>query len=338
MKIDYSDFNENDFAADENFQQWVLSPNEENNSYWQAWLIENPERRSYIEEARELVLLMEFKPTYLSESEIEKMRMGYKNSIRKSNTILKIWNFNSFIKIIAAVALLFVTVYILQDWYHQQRQYESYQVKNGLKLQIILPDGSKVWLNGGSTLTHRKHFETGTDKIVTFTGEAFFDVNDAADGEFEVRTNNIIIKSNKAAFNVQNYSEDENAIITVVSGKVFFRQNNALDKPELTLKEGDQLSFYKNTQKTKVSPANLLKESSWKEGKLVIEKERLKVVAKKLERWYGAEIQVKSGEACLVSCTIENETLDTVFLLLEKKFSLNRKQDAGKFILEMECE
>lgn len=336
MKLDYSEFNENDFAADENFQQWVLSPNEENDSYWHDWLIENPSRKNYVEEARELVLLMEFKPLYIPEIQLDEIKRGYKAQIRGKEPKKHKWTFERFMKTIGAIGLLVVVSYLLTDLYHQQNNFVIYQTKKGQKLKVMLPDGSQVWLNGESTLKYPEKSEAGNPRAIVLNGEAYFDLQPKSDSAFIIETADISLSNLKGRLNISSYPEDKNIIVTLLSGKGSI-QNSGEPKAKIVLKPSQITHYNKVTGKFEVKSGNVSDEYSWKDGKLIIKNQKLKLVAKKLERWYGATIAIDKGANCLLSINTENESLEEVLKQLKAQFQLAYKQQEGKIIIGMVC-
>ena len=80
--------------------------------------------------------------------------------------------------------------------------------KNGSKTNVLLPDGTTVWLNAGSKLTYDKTYGN-TLREVTLTGEAFFDVVHNAEKPFVIHTSKINIRVLGTKFNVKSYPTDK---------------------------------------------------------------------------------------------------------------------------------
>ena len=101
----------------------------------------------------------------------------------------------------------------------------TFTVPFGSKSEVILPDGSKVQLNSGSTLTYPGNFMQNNRKVA-LKGEAFFDVKSDADNPFTVQTNNFEIIVTGTHFNVCNYGEDNLVSATLIEGVIDLKFNN----------------------------------------------------------------------------------------------------------------
>ena len=94
----------------------------------------------------------------------------------------------------------------------------------GGEYQLVLPDGSKVWLNSGSTLRFPTAF-IGSERIVELKGEAYFDIAKNPKMPFLVRTNNAMdIKVLGTQFNVMAYDDEKNINTTLIEGSVEVRK------------------------------------------------------------------------------------------------------------------
>lgn len=89
----------------------------------------------------------------------------------------------------------------------------------GEQKQIMLPDSSTVWLNGGSTIRYARDFNAG--RTVDLAGEAYFSVRKAADGtEFTVKTEKLTVTVLGTEFNVRAYENEVETEVTLESGKI----------------------------------------------------------------------------------------------------------------------
>ena len=91
--------------------------------------------------------------------------------------------------------------------------------KYGSKTDIQLPDGSKVWLNSGSSLKYDKQFGKELREVV-LSGEAFFDVVRNAEKPFIIHTTNMDIKVLGTRFNVKSYANDKQSEASLIHGSI----------------------------------------------------------------------------------------------------------------------
>jgi transmembrane sensor len=207
---------------------------------------------------------------------------------------------------------------------------------NGSKTTITLPDGSKVWLNAGSSLTYNKDFG-GEIREVDLSGEAFFEVvaaTSAATAQkipFIIHTRHIDVRVLGTSFNVKSYPGDKQTETTLVHGKVEVLILNHPEK-KIVLRPNEKLivsnddttashtgkpvaagaaSFFSVGKVNYTRTDSILVETAWVQNKLVFDNESLPEIAQKLERWYNVEIKFSDErmQAERASGTFENITV-----------------------------
>jgi len=138
----------------------------------------------------------------------------------------------------------------------------------GKTSEVMLPDGTKVYLNAGSRLAYPDQF-TGKSREVMLVGEAYFEVKHDSKHPFVVLVNELKIKDLGTEFNVSAYAED-NTIQTVLNqGSVSIsRLNSGFLERELVLKPNQMASFNKTSSETKVYDVDASYYSIWTQGLL----------------------------------------------------------------------
>lgn len=164
----------------------------------------------------------------------------------------------------------------------------------GKKFNVILSDGTKVYLNSGSTLTYPNSFENTKNRVVTLEGEGYFEVTKNRKKPFIVNTENLNIRVLGTKFNVSAYKNDELNSVTLVEGKV------AVNKPKIYAhKNSKSLLLTPNERATiKISSKKLSKNFvtdiqkyvSWKNEELVFKNDKFVDISKKLERNFNVKI------------------------------------------------
>lgn len=161
----------------------------------------------------------------------------------------------------------------------------------GKRSEITLVDGTKIWLNAGSTLSYPVHF-TKNRREVYLSGEAFFEVTSDDSKPFYVITNDMKIRVTGTHFNVTSYQNDAFTQAVLVEGKIEASKNRMFGR-SIELLPGERIVYDKEEkvlQKDKVDTALY---SSWVNGYLIIGNESVELIFKKLERYYNKEIVVK---------------------------------------------
>lgn len=151
--------------------------------------------------------------------------------------------------------------------------------------KIVLPDGTKVSLNSGSTLEFPDNFMT-EERIVKLKGEAFFDVTKSGDRPFIVEVDDLSIKVLGTKFNVKSYNDEGRSYTTLLEGKIELSRNS--DKK--TIAPGEQVIFNKNLEVLDVKEIDTEPVVAWVDDMFYFDHTSLDEIMKSMRRWYGVDI------------------------------------------------
>ncbi len=210
------------------------------------------------------------------------------------------------------------------------------QTSLGERSKITLADGTKVFLNSGSTLKFPKAFD-GTTREVELTGEAFFEVKRIIKRPFIVHSGNLKTTVLGTSFNVQAYPEKELLQVAVATGKVKVEIKNQRDKKL-------QSAFLMPNQKVEVDRAKqyLITEQAdigevigWKNGFLIFKNLSIDEIADKLEKWYGISVQLANQDISDISFIgkFENPDLEEVLNAITFTTGIKYKIDNTQVLL-----
>ena len=146
--------------------------------------------------------------------------------------------------------------------------------------QVVLPDGTKVWLNAASSLKFPATFANLGERKVTLNGEAYFEVAANVKQPFRVVTASQLVEVLGTHFNVNAYEGETTPKTTLLQGSIRVG--------ELLLKPGEQAAGT-----VKVTDVNMDEIIGWKNGYFVFENEQLPSIMRKISRWYDVEIVFK---------------------------------------------
>ncbi|WP_270088205.1 FecR family protein [Sphingobacterium sp. SYP-B4668] len=167
--------------------------------------------------------------------------------------------------------------------------YHTITTPKGGRYMVILPDGTKVWLNAGSSLTFPTVFATES-RSVKMSGEVYFDVakmrNKQKSIPFIVETPNQQIEVLGTQFNVTAYVGQKFEATTLIEGSV--RVQDISKRQGIILVPGQQALF--ETGKINVYNVSLEKTTAWKNGMFRFENDNIRTVMQQLENWYDVDI------------------------------------------------
>ena len=187
--------------------------------------------------------------------------------------------------------------------------------------KVSLPDGSNVWLNHNSSLKYPAMFQ-GDSRTVELTGEGYFEVAHNPKIPFIVKAGEIQIKALGTTFNIMAYPDEDKIETSLINGSVELQRMEPNGKiiPLLKMKPTDLAIFQKSNNEISTRTINDDRYFSWKDGKLIFNKEPIGEVVKKLSRWFNVDIQVKDPELLELTytATFVHETLPQVMELIAR--------------------
>lgn len=208
----------------------------------------------------------------------------------------------------------------------QPTTYNTITTPRGGQYQLVLADGSKVWLNAASSLTYPTAF-TGNERKVTLTGEGYFEVAHDASKPFFVSTGAMDIKVLGTHFNVNVYGDDGQLQTTLLEGSVEVSNSGN----SVIIKPGQQVQVdIAGTGFKTVDGVALDQVVAWKDGYFSFDGEKITGIMNKIARWYDVTVvyEGKKPEGHFSGIVSRNIGLSKVLYALELygvKYSLDGK-------------
>ncbi len=209
------------------------------------------------------------------------------------------------------------------------------RIPRGGEYQLVLPDGTKVWLNSDTELKYSVPFEGNVRKVV-LSGEAYFDVMPDKNRPFIVETVDQSVEVLGTEFNVSAYNEDLNIVTTLVEGKVkveLVDENNVMQKNYLVPNE--QLVLDKESMGVQKNIVDTQLYTSWKDGRFVFKKEPLESFLKTLSRWYNVEAFITDESIKNIRFTGDlprYKNMEDVLKIIEAEMSVHIDIEDNKII------
>ncbi|MFA5326497.1 MAG: FecR family protein [Prolixibacteraceae bacterium] len=253
------------------------------------------------------------------------------------NRVLSVLTRAAAVLLIPVLSLLLYTYFLGKDQYVKSMNDLEVVAPAGSRMQFVLGDGTKVWLNHGSQLKYPYQF-TGENRKVFLTGEAYFEVAHNKKMPFIVRTSSIEVKATGTAFNVSAYPGDDLVETTLVEGKVILYESTT-ERKIIAMSPNECLKFNSKKNVYALESGNTEKYTAWKDGILVFKNDRISDIARKLARWYNVDVEITSEKAKEFTCTatFTDETLSQVLELLtlptpvSYKLTIREKLSDGSF-------
>ena len=208
----------------------------------------------------------------------------------------------------------------------------------GQKSRFNLPDGSIVWLNAASSIEYPENF-TASARNVSLSGEAYFEVVKDTLRPFKVITRDLSLVVLGTSFNVHAFEEDDITNVALIEGKLRVTPLEAIKSGFTILEKGEGITFSHATtalQKVRLNGEALYGYISWKDGVLEFYEDNFTLFVKKIERWYGVEVEVsgKVPQNWNIKGSFKNEYLDNILesIAFNKDFKYELKGKQLKFI------
>ena len=160
-------------------------------------------------------------------------------------------------------------------------KYNTLNVPKGGEYSLILPDGSRVWLNSETTLRFPVQF-AGGKRVVYLSGEAYFQVKKDTSAAFHVCTKQQKITVLGTTFNVSAYENDRFTETTLIEGKVAVEGG----AERVVMKPSEQYILDKRSGVGELKEVETEFYTSWIDGKFYFTSFTFEEIVKKLERWY----------------------------------------------------
>ena len=277
--MDYSSFKAEEFCKDVDFIAWVLSPTDESNQFWNAYIANNSSKFKEIQIAREYVETFHFQEIEVSDDDINRLKYRIWNDIEQVPIRLVWWK--KPINWAAAASIVLVTFAVA--WFNQKPV--AYETGYGQMRKIDLADGSVVTLNANSKLKIANDLVNTSLREVWLEGEAYFDIAKKNGAKFIVHTSEAEVEVLGTEFNVNTRREQTKVILH--EGKVKLLAGNA--KPVI-MKPGEMATVLNNFQPIQLKMVKPEQYDVWRESLVTLNDRTVLEIAEMLEDTYGVTL------------------------------------------------
>ncbi|MDN5211335.1 FecR domain-containing protein [Fulvivirgaceae bacterium BMA12] len=225
---------------------------------------------------------------------------------------------------IAAVLIVGLAVgYGVKTYIDVQKQPEHLvQTNETGKREVLLADGTKVWLNKLSSLGYDDNVNTA-ERVVYLKGEAYFEVAKDPERPFIIHSGDMAVQVLGTSFNVDNRTTEGKQLVTVTSGKVaVYDQNDAVNRVELI--KGEVAEFEKTAKRITKSDNQNLNFLAWKTGELTFKNSSLQSTLFTLADHFDVrfELPTEISDGYRFNASFDNQPLEEILLVMEISLGL----------------
>ena len=200
----------------------------------------------------------------------------------------EVFKLRSVLRYAAAIVGVIVLAAGLAYWFRNKaEELVVASAAHGQVREMLLPDGTKVWLNQSSVLKYPRTFE-GKERHVYLDGEAYFEVARNHEKPFTVKSQAMDVRVLGTSFNIKCRPDNSFAETTLIEGEVEVKDKS--DKGRITLLPGQKAVLNRVTGRMQVKQVDPKMEIVWHNDLIPFEKSSIFQIAAALERFYGVKI------------------------------------------------
>ncbi|CAM4345687.1 FecR family protein [Zobellia roscoffensis] len=214
--------------------------------------------------------------------------------------------------------------------------YNTLNVPYGKRFDLVLSDGTHVFLNSGTSLRYPVTFRKNMNRAVFLKGEAYFDVTKGKDHPFIVHADQMEVKVLGTKFNVSHYAEDSSINTVLVEGAVELYANEGENEGVVVLEPGFKAELNKNSSQISLEKVNTRVYTAWTQGKLIFRNSSFRQIRQALERKYNISIQNNNSglDEQLFDATFDIESIEEILESFSKSYSITYKIIDNEVIIE----
>lgn len=170
--------------------------------------------------------------------------------------------------------------------------YNTITTPRGGQYQVVLPDGTKVWLNATSYIKFPVAF-TGSRRVVEVAGEAYFEVARNPAMPFIAKVRDVAVEVLGTHFNIMAYGEEQKIAATLLEGSV--KVSRGSDKHMIV--PGQQAVWTENGAFNLNNDVDMEEVVAWKNGKFHFNNADIKTIMRQIARWYDVDVEFENNAA-----------------------------------------
>jgi ferric-dicitrate binding protein FerR (iron transport regulator) len=230
---------------------------------------------------------------------IEKEKSAHFKSAQKSKMFSPWYHrFNTqlIMRYAAVLILIFGMGYLIKfqpfktDQLQMKMDYKIIKADHKERFTVTLSDGSRITLDAGTELRYPNNFVETRD--VYLSGEAYFEVAQNKQKPFQVHSGNALIKVLGTKFNVRNWDDNNQIIVTVNEGRVSLQAEDSTRTNKVILMQNQQSTIDSNGKLSVPKRVDASQYIAWMNNEILFEHATVREVLAQLERWYDFDFVI----------------------------------------------
>lgn len=293
-----------------------------------AWMKESEENARQLFRMEEIYHLGKFNQ-YADRQQMARAEKQFYKKLdeekRKQNKILRM---HRWMKYAAMIAVILVIGGGSGYWLYQNgnNQHMMVAVANeGIVKEIILPDGTKVWLNNSATLKYPREFSEKA-RNVYLDGEAYFEVTKNRHKPFTVQSDAMRVRVLGTTFNFKCDKNYQIAEVTLIEGEIEVKGNK--EEGQIILAPGQRAELNKNNGRLTVKQVDAKMDAVWHDNLIPFQKADIFTISKALERFYDIKIILSPdmrADKTYSGVLKKKSTIESVLKSLQNSISIDYK-------------
>ncbi len=318
--------------SDSSFKNWANQSNQNDMKFWNSWIADNPDKAETVYTAKAIITGIAFNKTVLSEGkinmELDAVLSQISSKEKKKIIPIKRTLSTGILKYasVAAIGILFI---VLGNNYLNSSSEIIHKTGFGEIIDLKLPDGTSVVLNGNSEIKYNKD----NSRNIELKGEAYFKVKSipSTNAKFWVNTNDLKVEVFGTQFHVN--TREKKTDVLLDEGSIHLVLQNGTTKKMVP---GELVSFSKeNNAVIHQKVTTEIPYSLWREGTYVFNNITLKEVMNNIEHAYGVKVEFidEDLKQQLLTGGIPNQNLKICLSAIEKSTGTRIVQKDNRLIL-----
>lgn len=292
-----------------------------------AWIKESEENASQFFRMEEIYHLGKFKH-YANEKRIDHAeKLLYKKLNQEKKRQERILQIHRWTKYAAIIVIALIIGGGAGYWFFNQSEHQMLiaTADEGIVKEVVLPDGTKVWLNNAATLRYPREF-SNNERSVYLEGEAYFEVTKNHYKPFLVESDVMRIRVLGTTFNFKCDKNSRVAEASLIEGEIEVKGNN--DEGQIILTPGQRAELNKSTGRLTVKQVDTKLDAVWHNDLIPFEKADIFAITKALERFYDVKIILSpdiKADRTYSGVLKKKSTIESVLGSLQHSIPINYK-------------